>query len=117
MLDIHDAQRVSERRRDAGRRVGLQRFGIVTLGDGTSEGHAHNMANFRSAAMAGLGVLPRPEGSGTENAFVAMGYDAGEPGRMAPSMTPTPRTGPALRYLPHRTVWAWVAVPVCARCD
>ena len=28
-------------------------FGIVTLADGTSEGHGHNMANFRSAQMAG----------------------------------------------------------------
>ena len=28
-------------------------FGIVTLADGTSEGHAHNVANFRSAQMAG----------------------------------------------------------------
>lgn len=33
-------------------------FGLVTLADGTDEGHGSNMANFRYAQTMGLGVLP-----------------------------------------------------------
>ena len=46
-------------------------FGIVSLADGTSEGHGHNMANFRLAQTASYGVLPGPAGSGMENTFVS----------------------------------------------
>ena len=54
-------------------------FGIVSLADGTSEGHGNNMANFRLAQTASYGILPGPAGSGMENTFIAQAYDAGDP--------------------------------------
>jgi hypothetical protein len=54
-------------------------FGIVSLADGTSEGHGHNMANFRLAQTASYGILPGPPGSGMERTFIAQAYDAGDP--------------------------------------
>ena len=41
-------------------------FGIVSLAAGTSEGHSHNMGNFRHAQTASYGFLPGPAGSGME---------------------------------------------------
>ncbi len=54
-------------------------FGIVSLADGTSEGHGNNMANFRLAQTASYGILPGPKGSGMEKTFIAQAYDAGDP--------------------------------------
>lgn len=54
-------------------------FGIVSLADGTSEGHGNNMANFRLAQTASYGILPGPPGSGMERTFIAQAYDAGDP--------------------------------------
>jgi hypothetical protein len=50
-------------------------FGIVSLADGTSEGHGQNMANFRHAQTASYGFLPvrgaGAEESGLANTFIA----------------------------------------------
>lgn len=51
-------------------------FGLVTLADGTSEGHGNNMANFRLAQTLGNGVLPSAD---MPNTFVALAHDAGDP--------------------------------------